>query len=136
MVEHLSYEDVFKLARECHRILKPAGVFRMVVPDLQVFLRIFLDPDESRRQQIFKLYPDHAMQTLSVRTPLEMIDYGFRDNKFNRHRSAWDWETAETRLIEAGFSEVHRSSVNVSRDSMLSGHDKPHWSNFRYVWKR
>ena len=59
-----------------------------------------------------------------------MIDYIFRDDKFNRHLSAWDWETAEVRLSEAGFSRVVRQAVNESVDPRMAGHDKAHWARF------
>jgi predicted SAM-dependent methyltransferase len=130
LVEHVSYDDAYKLFRECYRVLKLGGIFRMVVPDLEVFLKLYVNPDPHARRTIFSLYPEHIMETLSVRTPLEMIDYIFRDNKHNRHLSAWDWETAKARLEAAGFSRVHRSSVNQSSDEMLLGHDKSHWSGF------
>jgi hypothetical protein len=70
------------------------------------------------------------MSTLDAKTPLEMLDYIFRDNRFNRHLCSWDWETAELRLKEAGFSKVVRQNVNVSLDPKLAGHDKPHWAQF------
>jgi predicted SAM-dependent methyltransferase len=130
VVEHLSYEDDLGLFRECQRTLKTGGVFRMVVPDLETFIHFYSASGALERKRIFDLYPDHIMRTLNARTPLEMLDYIFRDNKFNRHLSAWDWETAALRLREAGFSQVIRQRVNVSHDPKLAGHDKPHWSQF------
>ena len=100
----------------------------MVVPDLAVFLGLYQEADPTIRRRIFELYPDHIMQTLKVESPLEMIDYVFRDNKFNRHLSAWDWDTAQKRLSETGFPEVLHQSVNISRDPKLARHDKPHWA--------
>jgi hypothetical protein len=102
----------------------------MVVPDLEVFISHYLKADTKDRSEILSLYPQMIMKDLDVLTPLEMIDYVFRDNKFNRHWSAWDWETAKTRLMKAGFSRVTRQEVNVSLDPRLAGYDKPHWSKF------
>lgn len=130
VVEHLSYEDGDLLFRECLRTLKPGGVFRMIVPDLEIFLRLYLAEDAATRQEIFRLYPPHAMESFALKTPLEMVDLVFRDNKYNRHLSAWDWETANTRLRDVGFSVVVKQQVNESIDPKLAGHDKPHWSQF------
>ena len=130
VVEHLSWEDGCSLFRECNRVLKPNGVFRMVVPDLEIFLRLYVDNDPAARQRLFDLYPVHIMDMLNVKTPLEMVDYVFRDHKFNRHLSAWDWETAECRLMEAGFSKVIRQTMNRSQDPRLAERDKPHWESF------
>ena len=130
VVEHISYPDAFQLFRGCHRTLKQGGVLRIVVPDLQTFINLYTANSAAERRKIFNLYPDETMETLNVKTPLEMMDYIFRDNKFNRHLSAWDWETAEFRLRDAGFSKVVRQIVNISLDPNLAGHDKPHWSAF------
>ncbi len=129
VVEHLSYEDARALFKECCRVLKPGGIFRMVVPDLEVFLRCYTDPDPQKRAKIYRLLPEHFMAELAGRTPLEVADHIFRDNKFNRHLSAWDWETAALRLREAGFASVQRLSANQSADPMLAGHDKTHWAD-------
>jgi predicted SAM-dependent methyltransferase len=127
-VEHIDYPDAYRLFREIRRVLRPGGVFRMIVPDLEVFLRCYASTDQRKRAEIFSIIPPNHMQELSfIKTPLEMIDYIFRDNKFNRHLSTWDWETAQFRLTESGFSRVVRQKVNVSLDPMLAGHDKKHW---------
>lgn len=127
-VEHIDYKDGHGLFREVHRVLKPGGVFRIVVPDLEVFIRAYASGDEEARARIFSLLPAHHMQGLpGIKTPMEMIDHMFRDNKFNRHLSAWDWETARYRLSEAGFSRVMRQTVNVSLIPALAGHDKRDW---------
>jgi predicted SAM-dependent methyltransferase len=126
VVEHISYADSYQLFSECRRTLQPGGVFRMVVPDLDGFLKYYSKVDAKERSEIFALYPTK----LDAMTPLEVIDYVFRDSKFNRHRSAWDWKTTQKRLLEAGFSCVIRQKVNVSLDPRLAGHDKPDWSKF------
>jgi predicted SAM-dependent methyltransferase len=130
VVEHVSYPDALKLFTECHRTLRDRGVFRMVVPDVERFIRLYADPNPRERQAIFSLYPSHVMETLDATTPLQMLDYIFRDHKFNRHLSAWDWDTALACLKKAGFGKVVRQAVNISIDPMMAGNDKPHWAEF------
>lgn len=38
VLEHLEYADAQQLLRECHRVLKPGGVVRHVVPSLRDFI--------------------------------------------------------------------------------------------------
>ncbi len=39
VLEHLSYEDFWIALRNTHRILKPDGIFRLIVPDLEARAR-------------------------------------------------------------------------------------------------
>ena len=38
LLEHLTREDGARLLRECHRVLKPRGIVRIVVPDLRAIV--------------------------------------------------------------------------------------------------
>jgi predicted SAM-dependent methyltransferase len=126
-VEHVDYHEGRSLFREVRRVLRPGGVFRMVVPDLEVFIRAYAS--ETARSEILSLLPEHHMKALpTIKSPLEMIDHMFRDIKFNRHLSAWDWQTAQFRMHEAGFSQVVRRGANASLDPALAGHDNADWA--------
>lgn len=127
VIEHLDYQDAYRVFSEVGRVLTPGGTFRMIVPDLKVFLNLYRNDGAG---DIFKLLPPWHMEKLSVETPLEMVDFMFRDDKFNRHLSSWDFDTAELRLRRAGFSSVIRQSVNQSLDPKLADHDKEDWAAF------
>ena len=43
VLEHLTPEQGEALIEECHRVLKPGGVLRIVVPDLEQISRIYLE---------------------------------------------------------------------------------------------
>ncbi len=42
VLEHLSSEDGAAMIRECFRVLKPGGIMRVVVPDLEQIARLYL----------------------------------------------------------------------------------------------
>src|SRR5690349_10841743 len=42
VLEHLTLEDFRKALRETHRILRPSGVFRGVLPDLELCVRAYV----------------------------------------------------------------------------------------------
>jgi len=42
VLEHLTKEESQQLLTECHRILKPQGIIRVVVPDLEAIVREYL----------------------------------------------------------------------------------------------
>lgn len=43
VLEHLAKNDGARFVRECFRVLKPGGVLRVAVPDLEQICRIYLD---------------------------------------------------------------------------------------------
>lgn len=46
--EHLFMDEVEKLISECHRVLRPGGVCRVVVPDLEKIMTLY-DPEDPRK---------------------------------------------------------------------------------------
>jgi predicted SAM-dependent methyltransferase len=42
VLEHFSKQDGEKLIRECHRVLKPGGILRIAIPDLETIARLYL----------------------------------------------------------------------------------------------
>lgn len=43
VLEHLEPDAAARLLRECHRVLRPEGVVRIVVPDLEAIARLYLE---------------------------------------------------------------------------------------------
>jgi SAM-dependent methyltransferase len=41
MLEHLSYQDGTLFIRECLRVLKPGGIMRILVPDLELWINAY-----------------------------------------------------------------------------------------------
>ncbi|MCS7030310.1 MAG: methyltransferase domain-containing protein [Gloeomargarita sp. SKYG116] len=50
VLEHLTYTDAQKFLQECYRILKPNGIIRVVVPDLENIVREYIYLLEEIRQ--------------------------------------------------------------------------------------
>ncbi len=69
VLEHLEKADARRLLSECHRVLKPGGTVRVVVPDLESKARLYLE----------KLSAAHADPSIRAReehewTIVELID--------------------------------------------------------------
>lgn len=95
MLEHLYRADAERCVREAYRVLKPGGVLRVVVPDLDVLVRAY---DAER--------PEPLLQAVYENTQR-------RDE--NRHH--WMYTAASLRrlLSSTGFSEVERRAYRQGR---------------------
>ena len=93
VLEHLSYAGPLQKAlRECQRVLKPGGVFRFSVPDLDVLFELFRRPG----------------LPLPLRHHLMRIIYGGQTDSFDFHYVGWTWEFAVIWLHDAGFRTANR----------------------------
>jgi predicted SAM-dependent methyltransferase len=96
-LEHLSPGEGLRFMRECHRVLRPGGVIRIVVPDLRACVERYLAG---------KLSSLEFLDALSV----DPVQPG--DGRFKRllaphvrfpHRCMYDAETLLSRMRAAGF---------------------------------
>jgi len=104
LLEHLDVETGKALLRECHRVLKPGGVMRILTPDLRALVReVYLDRNR-----------DHLAwcdRTLSARGPCEALNMHLRMN--GEHRFVYDEEHLRAVLEATGF-RVRRVRWNQS----------------------
>jgi predicted SAM-dependent methyltransferase len=52
VLEHFPKQDAPRFLRECYRVLKPGGVIRVAVPDLESIARLYLDALDKASQRI------------------------------------------------------------------------------------
>ena len=98
VMEHFSLQDGEKIAHEVHRILRPGGCFRIVVPDGELALRRYFETP----QELVQRRGD------GKGTPMEIVNLYFRQRY--EHQFAYDWETMKKVLLCAGFGAVNRAS--------------------------
>jgi len=90
MVEHLTYQEAFRLARECARVLRPRGVLRVVVPDFERYVRSYAGEDN--------VIDTVQSGRLTRLVGLASTVYG------SSHQSIWDGDTLTAVLEGAGLS--------------------------------
>jgi predicted SAM-dependent methyltransferase len=110
-LEHIAYpEPVTSLVRECFRILKPGGIFSIVVPDIVLVMRSYFEgasPDYYEAQK--KSHP------VWCTTQMEHINYNFRQN--GEHQFCYDMDTISKLLVGAGFVNVRRRNFDSTLDN-------------------
>lgn len=87
-VEHLFLGQARSLFRDCHRVLKSGGVFRVVVPDLEYVLSLFNHGEQQRA--------------------LSYFFYDSGPSYFTRHKYMYDFGLMKKELAEAGFNSITR----------------------------
>lgn len=93
VIEHLGFRAELPAALEgIRRILKPAGAFRMSVPDLEILCRIFL----------------HENLDANARFKIMSIMFGGQTDAHDFHKVGFTWEFAQYFLGNAGFSGIRR----------------------------
>jgi predicted O-linked N-acetylglucosamine transferase (SPINDLY family)/predicted SAM-dependent methyltransferase len=95
VLEHLGYMgELQQTLREVNRALKPGGVFRISVPDLEVLCRLFID----------KRYSAES------RFDIMRIIFGGQIDAYDFHKVGLTWENLVPMLEEAGFASSRRVS--------------------------
>jgi SAM-dependent methyltransferase len=90
----IGYKDLVPVLRELRRVLKPDGVLRLCLPDLDKAIRAYLDNDRD-----YFLIPDDDARTISGKLITQIVWYGWS-------RSHFTHDFIEELLGKAGFSSV------------------------------
>lgn len=105
VIEHLPFDTIPKIFADWKRILEPRGRLRIVVPDAELYLRIYIGDGG-------KIFPYHNEGW----TPMMHVNQVFRGYE---HLYAWDFETLKKQLEMSGFSNIQRVNYNQGTDPLL-----------------
>ena len=88
------YPEVVPVLVELRRVLKPGGVLRLVLPDMEKAMRAFMSGDRE-----YFLIPDEDAATLGGKMIVQLVWYGYSRTLFTR-------DFIEEQLLKAGFVRV------------------------------
>jgi predicted SAM-dependent methyltransferase len=108
--EHLTPEEAHKTIKDLMELLKPGGVMRMAMPDLEVIINTYLNVPLDKDPVI----KAHKMDFIKTRA--EWINMSFH---WWGHKWIYDWEELQRRLKEVGYSKVKRCKINESEHPEL-----------------
>ena len=100
--EHFSPEELQRVLSECHRVLEPGGTIRIVVPDLESYVKAYCRRDVEWIRTV-------AGREISPAESLNEVFYVLT------HRFIHDFSSISAALHAAGFSEVYRCACGESR---------------------
>lgn len=109
LLEHLSYPDALELIARIHKAMKPGGLHRILVPDLEAFAKAYLTPGSV----LMEKYREHVLQDDAdiYQTPASVF-MGMLHN--HEHKWGWDWETLKWALERQGFKQIRRTLFQES----------------------
>jgi predicted SAM-dependent methyltransferase len=113
--EHIDYtEEVPFFLSECHRVLQPGGVIRIIVPDAEKYVRAYCAEGWEDLILVRPLNPDHSDVHFGSKfnTKMEVLNAMFR--QYFEHKFAYDFPTVEFLLRRYGFSEVRNQAFGRS----------------------
>ena len=114
-LEHVCPQVLPFLLTEIYRILKPCGVIRVVVPDVQRVLRRYIAGD---KKWLERYYPyGKPMRMPYPKTSLGHLMTVFyslaKGNSRSGHNVVFDWETLVYYFKQAGFQHICKKRFNV-----------------------
>jgi hypothetical protein len=119
VLEHLTLADFHTAIENTKRILRRGGVFRLIVPDLQLAARTYLgrlDRGETGANHMFL-----ASTMLGEEHPRGGLgSLAFRWFNTSSHRWMWDAPSLKSTLGEHGFTLVRKCEFGDSEDPMFS----------------
>jgi predicted SAM-dependent methyltransferase len=114
-IDQLTLEKAAAFLRECHRILAPGGVLRVLTPDMRKLARLYLDDPE----QLKTLWKRFVGVPLLLDSAGEVFNLGMR---FAGHTFLYDEETFRALAAGCGF-DARRVDYRQSEVPELRGLD-------------
>lgn len=140
VLEHIDRDAAVTLPRECRRVLKPGGVLRVVVPDMETIVRVYCDAldkldsgcavAEADRERTVNDLLEQMVRSLGAGTrqqkPLvrfaERLIRGDAGKSGELHRWMYDRYSLRNLLQDAGFEKIVQQQAGTS---MVEG-----WNDF------
>jgi predicted SAM-dependent methyltransferase len=119
-LEHLSLMDFRTALNNTFAIMKPGGLFRCIVPDLESAGRKYISDLEDNPEQASILFLEEVL--LGVRQRPRKLK-GFVSSFYGNSHHLWMWDqhSLKGELRSAGFKNIRTAVYNDSREKMF-GH--------------
>jgi len=139
VLEHFSKKEAELFVRECYRVLRPQGVLRVVVPDLEQIVRIYLTALEKASSGL----PEWAFnyewislemydQTVRNNPGGEMATYLYRKQLPNKEFILERWGIEAKNLIEAASKQGKEIDPVTRQEGIFEKLLKNVYRFFRY----
>lgn len=124
VLEHLCLDDFRQALHETRRILADDGIFRLVVPDLRVYVERYLaGVGAGESGAAIRFLEDTGLGVRShSRSPVGLASRLFGNSA---HQWMWDEESLRAELDRAGYSAIRRAKLGDCEDAMFAVVENP-----------
>ena len=107
LLEHLEVKNAQRVLKDFLRVLKPGGVMRIAMPDLNSCVNTYNNKDylKNSQESLMRNGLGH------VKTNAELLNINMR---YWGHQWLYDWEELERRLRDAGCEQIVQCSFGES----------------------
>ena len=129
VLEHLCHADLIIAINNTYKMLKPGGIFRMVLPDMEFYCNEYLSSLKNNKSDAcFKLMQDSLLGSKNRKKGFLNFIQSFYGNA--NHLWMWDYNSLSNVLLDAGFKKIRRCEFNDCEDKMfLSVEEKNRFDN-------
>lgn len=115
ILEHLSLNDFRVALRNTRAILRPSGIFRLVLPDLEYSAKRYIDntSNEAALEFMRETSLGHESRSRGIKGLISV----WLGN--SHHLWMWDYKSIQAELENAGFVDVRTASFGDSSDPMF-----------------
>ncbi len=118
VLEHLAYNEMIKAIENTYKILKPGGIFRLVMPDFENLIDSYLERKKQKNSDASIIFMRNTGMALENRQKsIKAVLSEVLGN--SRHQWLWDEAATIQQLKEAGFSHIRRCEYNDSKDPLF-----------------
>jgi predicted SAM-dependent methyltransferase len=110
-MEHLTVEEGQAALKDFMRVLKPGGILRIAMPDLEAAVAFYNDKNWKKKSFIKRFGLEF------VETRAELLNMNFR---WWGHQWLYDWDELERRLKQAGCTKYRRCKLRKSKHKELN----------------
>lgn len=118
VLEHLALDEFRTALLNTHKVLKPGGFFRLVMPDLELLIDSYIANRNNGQKDAAIRFMRSTLVALETRPSgvRGLIESAFGST---RHQWLWDERSTMMELEEIGFTNIRPCTYNDSSDAMF-----------------